>query len=74
MGLNPNWIPPGWVEPNLGPGISRPKADERTQSFVLRVKQPNMPTMRISIPAPTKAKAITYCKNRWPDCTVEVIQ
>ena len=74
MGLNPNWIPPGWVEPVLGEGISRPRPSERTRGYRLQVKQPNMPAMRIVMPAPTKAKAISYCKNRWPDSTVEVIE
>lgn len=74
MGLAPNYIPPGWVEPNLGPGVSRPKADERTREFRLRVKQPDMPAMRVVMPAPTKAKAVSYCKNRWPNATVEALE
>jgi hypothetical protein len=74
MGLAPNYIPPGWVEPNLGPGISRAKPDESTRLFKLRVKQPTMPAMRVTIPAPSEAKALLYCKNRWPDCTAEVIK
>jgi hypothetical protein len=73
MGLNPNYIPPGWVEPNLGPGVSRPKPDESTRLFKVHVRQPTMPAMRVTIPAPSKAKALLYCKNRWPNCTAEVI-
>ncbi len=30
--------------------------------------------MRVTIPAPNKTKALLYCKNRWPDCTAEVIE
>ena len=74
MGLAPNYIPPGWVEPNLGDGISRPGPKEMTRLFTLKVKQPNMPVMRVTIPAPTKTKAMLYCKNRWPNCTAEVIK
>jgi hypothetical protein len=74
MGLNPNYIPPGWVEPNLGPGVSRPNADEHTKLFMVRVQQPKMPTMRVSIRAANPAKALIYCQNRWPDCTAEVIE
>ena len=74
MKPSPAHIPPGWAEPNLGPGVSRPKADERTRDFRLRVKQPDMPAMRVVMPAPTKAKAISYCKNRWPNATVEALE
>lgn len=74
MGLNPNYIPPGWVEPNLGPGVSRPHPDESTRLFKVRVQQPKMPTMRVAIRAATKAKALLYCQNRWPDSTAEVIE
>lgn len=74
MAFNPNWIPPGWVEPNLGDGISRPMPKEQTRMYRVNVKQPGMPLMRVAIPAPSKSKALTYCKNRWPDCTAEVAE
>jgi hypothetical protein len=74
MKLSPDHIPPGWAEPNLGPGVSRPKADERTRDYRLWVKRPDMPPMRVLMPAPTKAKAVSYCENRWPNATVEVIE
>jgi hypothetical protein len=60
-------------EPRLGAGISRPLAKESTREYRLLVKQPGKPVMRLTIPAPSKAKAISYCKNRWPDCTVEAL-
>jgi hypothetical protein len=61
-------------EPKLGAGVSRPLASESTREFRLLVKQPGKPAMRVVMPAPTKAKAISYCKNRWPDCTVEALK
>lgn len=61
-------------EPVLGPGQSRPKPKERTRLYRLHVQQPNAPRMTITIPAPTRGKAILYCKNRWPDCTAEVVE
>jgi hypothetical protein len=74
MGLKPDSIPPGWLEPNLGPGVSRPKPDESTRLFRVHVRQTTSPAMRVTIPAPNKTKALLYCKNRWPDCTAEVIE
>ena len=60
-------------EPNLGAGVSRPMQNERTGDYRLAVKRAGAPAMRITIPAPSKAKAILYCRNRWPDCEVEVL-
>jgi hypothetical protein len=67
-------LPSEGPEPNLGAGISRPLPSEATRLYRLSVKQPGKPVLRLTIPAPTKAKAIKYCQNRWPDCTVEVLQ
>lgn len=61
-------------EPILGAGVSRPNASEATRQYRMTVKQPGKPVMRVVMPAPTKAKAITYCKNRWPDAVVEPIR
>lgn len=74
MKLTPDSIPPGWAEPNLGEGVSRPKPNEQTRLYRINVKQPGAPLLRVSIPAPSQRKALTYCKNRWPDSTVEVIK
>ena len=63
-------LPSEGPEPILGPGYSRPLATEQTRKYRLLVKQPGKPVLRITIPAPTKAKAINYCQNRWPDATV----
>lgn len=67
-------LPSEGPEPNLGAGISRPKPNERTRDYRLEIKQPGKPVMRVLIPAPSKAKAIGYCKNRWPDATVTPLQ
>jgi hypothetical protein len=60
-------------EPKFGPGTSRPKRDEPTRNFLLQVKLPNAPAMRVTIPAPSEAKALMYCRNRWPECEAEVL-
>jgi len=61
-------------EPRLGPGVSRPLPTQLTRNYRVEVKRPGAPPMRITIPAPTKAKALMYCRNRWPDCEAEVVQ
>lgn len=61
-------------EPKLGAGVSRPLPRERTRLFRVAVKQPGAPAMRITIPAASRSKAILHCKNRWPDCSAEVIE
>ncbi len=58
--------------PSLGPGLSRPMPSESTRMFTLLVTWPDRRAMRITIPAPSKGKALLYCKNRWPDCNAEV--
>ncbi len=59
-------------EPNIGPGISRPRPTESARLFRLRVKIPGKPQMTITLPAPSRGKAILYCQNRWPGCDAEV--
>jgi hypothetical protein len=61
-------------EPNLGAGVSRPLHNEATRKYRLEVRRNGAPPMRLTIPAPSKAKAILYCQNRWPGCTVEAIK
>jgi len=58
--------------PSLGPGVSRPKPNERTRMYRVLVAWPDRRKMVVTIPAPSKAKASSYCRNRWPDCTAEV--
>jgi hypothetical protein len=61
-------------EPKLGPGVSRPLPKQPTRNYHLQVKLPNAPALRITIPAPSKAKALMYCRNRWPECEAEVLR
>ena len=61
-------------QPALGPGLSRPLPTESTRLYRLRVKIPSMRPMTITIPAPSRGKAIRYCLNRWPGCTAETIK
>lgn len=73
-----SWIIPGRLpqegpEPRLGPGVSRAKPTETTREYRVEVTRPGHRPMRVTIPAPTKAKALTYCQNRWPDSTVSLI-
>lgn len=73
-----SWMVPGRLpqegpEPRLGPGISRPKPTDVTREYRVQVTRPGFRPMRVTIPAPTKAKALTYCQNRWPDATVAAL-
>lgn len=73
-----SWMVPGRLpqegpEPRLGPGVSRAKPTETTREYRVEVKRPGHRPMRVTIPAPTKAKALTYCQNRWPDATVTAL-
>jgi|LakMenE18May11ns_1017448.scaffolds.fasta_scaffold9697596_2 hypothetical protein len=61
-------------KPKIGPGLSRPKPKESARLYRLQVKLPDNPQMIITIPAPTRGKAIMYCKNRWPGCEAEVVE
>jgi len=70
----PKRLPCEGPEPKLGAGISRPHAKEATREYRLLVKRPGRPAMRVLMPAPNKSKAISYCKNRWPDCIVETLK
>jgi hypothetical protein len=72
--LVPKRLPCEGPEPIIGPGVSRPRANESTREYRLTVKQPGKPAMRVTIPAPSKSKAIKYCKNRWPDAVVEALK
>ena len=74
-----SWMVPGRLpqegpEPILGAGVSRPHEHEKTKPFRVEVKRPGAQPMRVVIPAATRAKAVKYCKNRWPDATVTPIK
>lgn len=66
------WLHYEQPESVTGPGKSRPQINESTRLFRLRVTFPDKPPMTITLPAPSQGKAILYCKNRWPGCTVEL--
>lgn len=75
MGWNERYkLSPDWPDPVLGAGISRPMPKEQTRLYRMSVKREGSPVMRVTIPAATKAKAISYCQHRWPDSTVTPIQ
>lgn len=61
-------------EPRLGAGLSRPLVNQSTRLYGVSVKVPGAPAMRVTIPAPSREKALLYCRNRWPDCQAEVIE
>ena len=75
MGWNERYkLSPDWPNPVLGAGISRPLPRQRTRPYRMEAARPGSPVMRVTIPAPSKAKAISYCQHRWPDCDVTPIQ
>lgn len=62
-------------QPTLGPGLSRPMPNQAARLYRLRVVVPKSARpMIITIPAPSRGKAILYCQNRWPGCTAETIE
>lgn len=60
-------------QPNLGDGISRPRPDQRTKPFRLKVRRPNEQPMTVTLQAPNKREALRYAQNRWPSATVEAV-
>lgn len=69
-------IPPSMAEdaPNLGEGVSRAPAGERTKLFTLLVSFRGERPMKTTIRAATATKAKAYAANRWPTSTVTVLQ
>lgn len=67
-------LPSEGPEPQLGPGRSRPFPQEATRMFRLLLTWPDRRPMIITIPAPSRGKAMLYCKNRWPNCDVEELR
>ena len=60
-------------QPNLGEGISRPKAKAKTTMFKLLVKPSRSMPMTVLLPAENKAAAVRYAQNRWPQAEVAVL-
>lgn len=57
----------------LGPGVSRPVDGTSTRSFRVRVRLNRGAPMVVTLQAETKARALRYAQNRWPESTVELI-
>lgn len=75
MNRKPLFLPLLWDEgtPNLGEGVSRPKAKARTKPFTVLVKFNQTKPMRVTLMAETARHAKKYASNRWPDSTIEVL-
>lgn len=57
----------------LGPGVSRAADGASTRPFRVRVRLSRGTPMVVTLQAETKARALRYAQNRWPDSTVELI-
>lgn len=57
-----------------GEGISRPVAAASTRNFTVAVKLFGAPSMKVSLRAESKKKALLYAQNRWPAATVSLVQ
>jgi hypothetical protein len=61
-------------QPNLGEGISRPKAKAKTTMFKLLVKPSRSMPMTVMLPAENKAAAVRYAQARWPQAEIAVLE
>lgn len=70
------FLPMMWLEgePNLGEGVSRPKAKARTKLFNVLVTFSSARPMRMTLQAETKRHAMKYASNRWPEATIEILE
>jgi hypothetical protein len=57
-----------------GEGISRPVPKSRTKLYTLIVYKSGAMPMTMTMRAESKAAAITYAQNRWPNATVEAMR
>jgi hypothetical protein len=65
-----------WREDNQGrhgEGISRPVPKAKTKLYTLIVYKSGARPMTMTMRAESKAAAITYAQNRWPNATVEAM-
>lgn len=67
------WRLPEHEQANLGEGISRPKAGQRTRMYRVSVRFVNARPMTAILAAPSKRDALKYAKNRWPLAVCDVI-
>lgn len=54
-----------------GDGISRPVPKSRTKLYTLIVYKSGSMPMTMTMRAESKAAAITYAQNRWPNAVIE---
>ena len=54
-----------------GEGISRPVPKAKTKLYNLIVYKSGSMPMTVTMRAESKAAAITYAQNRWPDAVIE---
>lgn len=56
-----------------GDGVSHPKKGAKTKHFNLLVRNGNTPVMKVQLKAESKKAALKYCKARWPNAVIKVI-
>lgn len=67
------WRLPEHEQANIGDGVSRPKAGQKTRMYRVLVRFVNAKPMTAILPAPSKRDALKYAKNRWPTAACEVV-
>lgn len=67
------WRLPEHDQANIGEGVSRPKAGQKTRMYRVLVRFVNAQPMTAILPAPSKRDALKYAKNRWPAAACEVV-
>jgi len=58
--------------PNIGEGVSRPKATDKTTMHRVEVKIQSSAPMRVTLPAATPEDALKFAQNRWPNATCKL--
>lgn len=58
--------------PNLGDGVSRPKATDKTTMHRVEVRIQSSTPMRVTLPAATPEDALKFAQNRWPGATCKL--
>lgn len=74
MGVKLPRLPFEGPTPKLGEGVSRASPKDAIRQYRLKVERPKQNPMLITIRAPSQRKAVTYCRNRWPDSIVTPIK
>ena len=71
--MRERYTPPGWVEPSLGEGISRPRASESTRLYRLEVRQPGQRLRQYISALALVGAGITTRISGVPGCKAEVV-